>query len=120
MERKILIPGITFLLIIISFCIGYHRSYQTKNINFEGQIKDVYVGGINDLVITLRNDSKRYFINRGIEKGISTKMIKKQLGLKNIRFTTKPEGINLFDIDDSLKEIENIIVNDSLYYKIQY
>lgn len=88
-----------------------------KNTAFKGQLADIHVGGINDLVINLKNDPRIYFINRGLEKGLSIALIKNQIGSNTIQINTKIEDFNIFDLNDNLKEIENIEVNHNIIYQ---
>lgn len=117
MKKKKFITSLVISTIIVLSYLGCLRPFLIKKNIVEGKVKNIHIGGINDLVIVLENDSKRYFINRGLEKGLSIKMFEKQLNSKPIRITTKHEWFNIFDLNDKLREIENIMIYDSIYYK---
>jgi hypothetical protein len=83
----------------------------------EGQIKEISIGGVDDIVILLENNPKRYNINRGSEIGLSLDTLRKDWANKTIKIKTEREGLNLFDINDNLKEVNTISINDSVYYR---
>lgn len=58
-------------------------------------------------------------MNRGIEEGLTISQIRKDLINQVVVIETKPEGFNLFDIYDNLKEIDVITLNDNVLYKVQ-
>ena len=109
-----------FLLLIfgVYFLTNSQRG-STKKVVFTGLVEDVFIGGVNDVVIRLNRDPKRYFMNRGLEEGLTISQIKKDLINQVVVIETKPEGFNLFDIYDNLKEIDVITVNDKVLYKVQ-
>ena len=109
-----------FLLLIfgVYFLTNSQRG-STKKVVFTGLVEDVFIGGVNDVVIRLNRDSKRYFMNRGLEEGLTISQIKKDLINQVVVIESKPEGFNLFDIYDNLKEIDVITVNDKVLYKVQ-
>lgn len=117
MMKRIGIVALLGLAIVLVFLLGFIQSNSTGKRVVEGQIQDIYVGGIHDVVIVLKHDSKCYFINRGIEKGLSIALLKDQLGSKNIQICMKPEGFNLFNLNNRLSEIDQIKVNQKLYYQ---
>jgi hypothetical protein len=83
----------------------------------EGQIKEISIGGVDDIVILLENNPKRYNINRGSEIGLSLDTLRKDWANKTIKIKTEREGLNLFDINDTLKEVNTISIDDSVYYR---
>jgi hypothetical protein len=83
----------------------------------EGQIKEISIGGVDDIVILLENNPKRYCINRGSEIGLSLDTLRKDWANKTIKIKTEREGLNLFDINDNLKEVNTISIDDSVYYR---
>lgn len=44
-----------------------------------GRVTNVHNGGVNDVVITLEGDSRIYYINRGLERGIDFDRFAQQL-----------------------------------------
>ena len=73
---------------------------SSKEVVFTGLVEDVFIGGVNDVVIRLNKDPKRYFMNRGLEEGLTISQIRKDLINQVVVIETKPEGFNLFDIYD--------------------
>lgn len=116
MKRKKVVIILLMLVILITSYLSCIRLFSAKEYSVEGKIKDIYIGGVNDIILILENDSKRYYINRGLEKGLTKELLINQLGSRIIQITTKSEGLNLLDLDDSLKEVKKIAINDSIYY----
>ena len=95
------------------------RMSSSKEVVFTGLVEDVFIGGVNDVVIRLNKDPKRYFMNRGLEEGLTISQIRKDLINQVVVIESKPEGFNLFDIYDNLNEIDVITVYDKVLYKVQ-
>jgi len=109
-----------FLLLIFGvYFLTNSRMSSSKEVVFTGLVEDVFIGGVNDVVIRLNQDPKRYFMNRGLEEGLTISQIRKDLINQVVVIESKPEGFNLFDIYDNLKEMDVITVNDKVLYKVQ-
>lgn len=112
------ITGIILLCIILIglfFAIWFKKSTSHVN-SVQGQVRDIYIGGLNDIIIILDNDTKRYYINRGTEKGLSKEKLIDEFRERTIQITVKPNGVNLLDLKDELQEITQITINDSIIY----
>ena len=109
-----------FLLLIFGvYFLTISQRGSSKKVVFTGVVEDVFIGGVNDVVIRLNKDPKRYFMNRGLEEGLTISQIRKDLINQVVVIESKPEGFNLFDIYDNLKEIDVITLNDNVLYKVQ-
>ena len=109
--------GLLLICILGVYNIIMHPTYSSEKSVFAGSIEDVYKGGDNDIVIRLNKDSKRYFINRGLEAGYTISQMRKDLLHHFVAIETKPEGFNFFDLNDNLKEIDFITVNGNVFYQ---
>ena len=107
------VGSIIALVLILNSDLFIHKKSEVV----EGQIKEISIGGVDDIVILLENNPKRYNINRGSEIGLSLDTLRKDWANKTIKIKTEREGLNLFDINDNLKEVNTISINDSVYYR---
>jgi hypothetical protein len=107
------VGSIIALVLILNSDLFIHKKSEVV----EGQIKEISIGGVDDIVILLENNPKRYNINRGSEIGLSLDTLRKDWANKTIKIKTEREGLNLFDINDNLKEVNTISIDDSVYYR---
>ena len=52
-----------------------------------GEVEHIFEGGPYDVVFRLRNDPKRYYINRGLENGLDLQVLKNELLGKEVTLT---------------------------------
>jgi hypothetical protein len=107
------VGSIIALVLILNSDLFIHKKSEVV----EGEINEISIGGVDDIVILLENNPKRYNINRGSEIGLSLDTLRKDWAKKTIKIKTEREGLNLFDINDNLKEVNTISIDDSVYYR---
>ena len=74
--------GLLLICILGVYNIITHPTYSSGKLVFTGLVEDVFIGGVNDVVIRLNKDPKRYFMNRGLEEGLTISQIRKDLKTK--------------------------------------
>lgn len=80
MMKKILIGlgiglGILFVLSLGFVFKPVPIVTEEKAIIEKGIIDSIYEGGINDIVFILENNDTKFYINRGLEKGLDLKTL---------------------------------------------
>lgn len=102
------IAFVAFMFFIVK--AGPVDSSKSNSVKITGVVKDVYEGGVKDLVFKLDNDSNVYYINRGLEDKFDLQLIKKELlGKEVILWYAKHRNT------DSM-HLTRLQINDSIYY----
>lgn len=91
MMKKILIGlgiglGILFVLSLGFVFKPVPIVTEEKAIIEKGIIDSIYEGGINDIVFILENNDTKFYINRGLEKGLDLKTLQQQLEGQEVKF----------------------------------
>ncbi|MES2863753.1 MAG: hypothetical protein V4666_06525, partial [Bacteroidota bacterium] len=68
MKKSVCFILIGIVVLIVLALIPVDTSKE-NSILVVGKVKDVYEGGVKDLVIELENSKTKFYINRGFENG---------------------------------------------------
>lgn len=110
--KKIVVVFASALSILILLIIGsFPKLHQASGI-----VSNVYEGGIKDLVIELENHHNTFYINRGFENVLDSKMTSKILGEK-ITITYLNQWTLLDPFSKGSKSIIEIKNNHTTIYK---
>lgn len=78
-ERLILSLGLVFLVIAVAIFRPVPIVQEHEAIPVSGTVRFVFEGGVNDVVIKLEGDDRRFYINRGLEYGLDLDDLKDRL-----------------------------------------
>ncbi|MBL7886611.1 MAG: hypothetical protein JNJ52_07685 [Flavobacterium sp.] len=116
MKKIILYTSLTVLAILLVLILRPIDTSAENSVKTTGIVQSVSQGGDKDLVITLKNDSLSYYINRGLENGFSLEKARNDLiGKKAIIFYAKywtplaPKG-------NTCIHLTHLVANDSVLY----
>ncbi len=90
MVKRILIATGVLLLLLIVLTFRPVSVKRANCLQSIGVVDMVYEGGVHDIVIHLKDDNQRYYINRGLEKdltisGLQEKLIGKEVNLCHLK-----------------------------------
>lgn len=80
----------------------------------QGTISQIFEAGEKDIVFTLRENSKSYYINRGMEQGLSIEALKSQL--LNEEVTIKYPNFWTPISSDDIKHLSKLIYKDQVIF----
>lgn len=81
-----------------------------------GKVKNVYEGGVKDLVIELENSNTKYYINRGFENGFKIKNSRVLLLGENIVLHYAKNWTPFAPFGTTSKHITQLSLNDKVLY----
>lgn len=73
----------------------------------KGTVVEIYEAGVHDVVFRLKDQGRRYYVNRGMERGLSLKELRAQLTNKEITIKY-PKYWTPLDPGNSIKHISKI------------
>ena len=79
MKKLLLILGVGFVFICVLVFRPVPITSEDKCLSVEGIVKAIYEGGVKDVVFVLEDNQTRYYINRGLEQGLSLDKLKNDL-----------------------------------------
>lgn len=83
----------------------------------KGVVETVKEGGMKDIVITLSKHRGIYYINRGIERGLSVAGLRKQIAGKQVTISSvKPGFLSKLSPMTDIKRIAEISQNQNLIF----
>ena len=83
MKKIVKITLISFSLIILIIAILIFRPVpivsENQTISESGIVTEIYSNKGNDIIFVLENTKRRFYINRGLERGLELKNLKEKL-----------------------------------------
>ncbi|GAB5466856.1 MAG: hypothetical protein Kapaf2KO_22920 [Candidatus Kapaibacteriales bacterium] len=84
---------------------------EDESISESGKVVSVFECGTNDITIIFENNKRRFYINRGIEEGLSIYDLKERL-VGNIATVKYPDYWTPLDWNGNIKHISKLEYND--------
>lgn len=78
-KRIIIILGLAFIILCGMILKPVPILPEDECLVTYGVVENIYEGGVKDVVFILEGDSKRYYINRGLENGLNIHDLKNEL-----------------------------------------
>ena len=116
MIKKIFVGiGILFFLIAVLIFRPVPIVTEDKAITETGIVKYIYEGGIKDVVFKLEDNDRRFYINRGLENGLTLeglreKLIGKEVVLKYPKYWTP------LDWNDRVKHLSKVEFGEDVIF----
>jgi hypothetical protein len=99
--------GLVFIAVGISIFRPVPIPAEKDCLSLKGTVREVYEGGVNDVVFRLQGLDKEFYINRGLERGLDLKKLRADLTNKEI-VIKYPEYWTPLDPGNSLRHISKI------------
>ena len=80
---------------------------EKECLSVTGIVSNIFEGGVKDVVITLKDNPKTYYINRGLESGLDLADLRKALEGKEVTIKY-PDYWSLLDPGKKLLQISKI------------
>jgi hypothetical protein len=115
-SRWFVLLGLTVLLFLATkACSPVPRSAEKACLVDEGVITQVEIAGTNDILFNLAENPKRYYINRGLERGLDfdqfkTRLIGRHVVVKYPRYWTPLDPLS------RTRHIRKLESQDSIIY----
>lgn len=114
-KRVFSVLGLILFLLVVYSLRPVPITSEEKCIVSEGKLDSVEEGTSYDIYLSLEGDEKRYYINRGIEQGLSVEDLKKQLLGKTVRLRY-PIYWTLLDPFGKTKHIAKLEYQDQVLF----
>jgi len=117
MKLKILLMFcVVFFLLAYFFIRPIHIPNSIDEcLSVKGIVSEVYEGGTKDIVFRLKDDDRMYYINRGLERGLTLTELKKEL-IWNVAELKYPEQWSPLDPGNHSVHLSAIIMNDKIVF----
>lgn len=116
MKKTILIATLAVLAILLILILKPIDTSSENSVKVTGIVKSISEEGAKDLVITLKDDSLSYYINRGLENGFQLQKAKTDLIGKEIKIFYAKNWTPLAPFGTKNKHITHFVANDSVLY----
>lgn len=110
-----------FILFVVFISIAFQTFKPIMNVQpddvmeVKGKVIGLKEGGGFDVMVRLENDDHRYYINRGLENGLTMEQLKQDILNKNV--TLYPiERWTIFTPDKVMGHISKIMVEDKVIF----
>ena len=115
--KKVVFISLGFLFIIL--CALIFRPVpiveERKAIAIEGIVVDVIDGGNSDVFIRLKDDNRRYYVNRGLDAGLNVNDLKNKL-VKNKVVLKYPKYWTPLDWNNKIRHISKVEFGNEVLY----
>lgn len=116
MLKKILLSLFAlFLIVAVSIFRPVPIVRESKAIVVNGYITDIYEGGTNDIVFKIKDDNRRFYINRGLESGLTIGKLKEQLIGNKVTFKY-PKYWTPLDWNNQIRHISKLEYNTQVLF----
>lgn len=116
MKKVVLVIGILFLVVaILIFRPVPIPATLKKCEKVEGEVASIYEAGVKDVVFVLRDDDKRYYINRGLENGLNLDTLRQDLLTENISIYY-PRYWTPLDWNNRVKHLSHLTFQEQVIY----
>ena len=115
LKRFLLISGLIFLLIAILIFRPVPIVSEDEAITKIGVVKDIYSNQGNDIVFTIENNKRRYYINRGLELGLHLEDLKQELIGKEITIKY-PKYWTPLDWNNQIRHLSKLEFRDKVLF----
>lgn len=88
---------------------------EDKAITESGIVVNIYEGGVNDVVFQLKDNSRRFYINRGLEAGLTMEGLKEKL-IGNEVTLKYPKYWTPLDWNNQVKHISKVEFKDEVIF----
>lgn len=116
MKKTILIITLAVVVILLILALKPINTSAENSVKVTGIVQSVSEEGAKDLVITLKNDSLSYYINRGLENGFQLQKAKNDFIGKEIKIFYAKNWTLLAPFGTTSKHITHFVANDSVLY----
>ncbi|NNF36278.1 MAG: hypothetical protein HKN68_19400 [Saprospiraceae bacterium] len=80
-----------------------------------GIVTDIYEAGVNDIVFLLKDNGRRFYINRGLENGLELNSLKEKLIGNKVVFKY-PKYWTPLDWNDEIKHLSKVEFKDEVIF----
>ena len=88
---------------------------EEKAVAVQGLVVDIFEGGVKDVVFKLNNDNSSYYINRGLEHGLTIEDLKEKL-VGNHVILKCPKYWTPLDWNNKTRHISKVEFNDEVLF----
>ena len=88
---------------------------EDKAIAETGIVTHIYEGGVKDAVFRIKDNKRRFYINRGLENGLNLKELKEKL-LGQVVTLKYPKYWTPLDWDDEIKHLSKLEVEGEVLF----
>ncbi|MEN0048610.1 MAG: hypothetical protein AAF806_16230 [Bacteroidota bacterium] len=81
----------------------------------EGTVTHIWEGGIKDVVFSLEESDKKFYINRGLENGLELEALKQQLIGERVQIYY-PDYWTPLDPNDEVKHLSKLVHGEEVIY----
>ena len=107
--------GVLFFIVAILIFRPVPIVSESRALIESGTVKDVYEGGVNDVVIRLEETKRRFYINRGLENGLDLADLRNQLIGQEVTMKY-PKYWTPLDWNNSIRHISKLEYNGEVLF----
>lgn len=107
--------GILFILTLVFVFKPVPIVSEEKALIVKGIVKSISDGGANDVLFTLENIDTRFYINRGLEKGLDLTILKEKLIGKEVVFKY-PKYWTPLDWNNKIKHLSKVEFGNEIIF----
>ncbi|MCR5860805.1 hypothetical protein LRS05_00960 [Flavobacterium sp. J372] len=119
MKAKPILLGISALavvgIVLLAFSTVPTPDDESECLVVRGIVSNIYEGGVKDAVFSIKGEKRLFYINRGLENGLSLTKLKNDLEGKEVTIKY-PDYWALLDADGSIKHITQLEHNGQIIY----
>ena len=114
-KKIILLIGFIFFVIAVLILRPVPIVSEDKAIIETGVVKLIFEGGVNDVVFKLEDNNKRYYINRGLESGLTIKGLREKLIGEEVVFKY-PRYWTPLDWNNEIRHLSKVEFNNEVIF----
>ena len=117
--RRFGFATVFILLILASYILIFTPVPQPTNENIDvisGHVVNVHEGGVNDVVITLADDDRIYYINRGLERGVDLYRFAEQLKGNYVKLHISQRMWSPLDPSYNLAPVQHVVFGQKVLF----
>lgn len=118
MKFKPILLGISALAGVVVTILAFSTVPTPDDVSeclaVKGIVSNIHEGGVKDAVFSIKGEKRRFYINRGLENGLSLSDLKNDLEGKEV--TIRYPYWALLDADGSIKHISQLEHDGKIIY----
>ena len=115
MKNILIVIGVLFLIIAVLIFRPVPIVSEKNAVIEKGIVSDIYEGGVNDIVFRLENNHRRYYINRGLERGLVINSLREKL-IGNQIVLKYPKHWTPLDWNNKITHISKVEFNNEILF----